>query len=211
MAIGNEATPTRVDRRKAATRAALIGAAQKLLAEGRQNVPVLEITTAADVGMGSFYNHFSSKEELFEAAVLAALDAHGAMMDAYCADLDDPAEAFTQSFRLTGRMHRRLPELSLAILRAGGGLAYAERGLAERARRDIGAAAAAGRFDVADLDVAMIGVVGSVVALGQFLHDHPDRDDAVITDAVTRTLLRGFGMSAADAEQRCDRSLPDPA
>jgi len=32
-------------------------------------VPVLEITQAADVGMGSFYNHFDSKEQLFEAAV----------------------------------------------------------------------------------------------------------------------------------------------
>ena len=44
----------RLDRRKARTRAALIAAAQKLIAEGRTNVPVLEITQAADVGMGSF-------------------------------------------------------------------------------------------------------------------------------------------------------------
>ena len=36
-----------------------------------QDEPVnrLEITQAADVGMGSFYNHFESKDELFEAAV----------------------------------------------------------------------------------------------------------------------------------------------
>ena len=32
-------------------------------------MPVLEITQAADVGMGSFYNHFESKEELFEDGV----------------------------------------------------------------------------------------------------------------------------------------------
>ena len=42
------------------------------------NVPILEITQAADVGMGSFYNHFDSKEQLFDAAVEDALDAHGA-------------------------------------------------------------------------------------------------------------------------------------
>ena len=46
----------RLDRRKARTRAALIRAAQTLIAEGRTNVPILEITQAADVGMGSFYN-----------------------------------------------------------------------------------------------------------------------------------------------------------
>ena len=36
---------------------------------GKFNLPVLEITQAADVGMGSFYNHFDSKEQLFQAAV----------------------------------------------------------------------------------------------------------------------------------------------
>jgi len=32
------------------------GLAQTLIAQGRMNVPILEITQAADVGMGSFYN-----------------------------------------------------------------------------------------------------------------------------------------------------------
>ena len=50
----------RLERRKQRTRAALIQAAQALIAEGRLNVPILEITQAADVGMGSFYNHFDS-------------------------------------------------------------------------------------------------------------------------------------------------------
>ena len=72
------AEPNRLDRRKARTRAALIHAAQAFIAAGRTNVPILEITQAADVGMGSFYNHFQTKDELFHAAVEDALDAHGA-------------------------------------------------------------------------------------------------------------------------------------
>ena len=59
----------RLERRKMRTRAALIRAAQGFIAAGKLNVPVLEITQTADVGMGSFYNHFDSKEELFQAAV----------------------------------------------------------------------------------------------------------------------------------------------
>jgi hypothetical protein len=47
---------TRLDRRKARTRQALIEAAQALLAEGRSNAPVSVITEAADLGIGSFYN-----------------------------------------------------------------------------------------------------------------------------------------------------------
>src|SRR3954449_11834646 len=97
-----EAEPTgRLERRKQRTRAALIRAAQRLIAEGRVNVPVLEITQTADVGMGSFYNHFDSKEQLFEAAVADVLDAHGALLDGLTASLDDPAETFATSFRLT--------------------------------------------------------------------------------------------------------------
>lgn len=45
----------RLERRKMRTRAALIRAAQGFIAAGKLNVPVLDITQAADVGMGSFY------------------------------------------------------------------------------------------------------------------------------------------------------------
>ena len=51
----------RLERRKQRTRAALIKAAQSFIAAGKVNVPVLEITQAADVGMGSFYNHFEAR------------------------------------------------------------------------------------------------------------------------------------------------------
>jgi len=60
-ATPNGSEPSRLERRKQRTRAALVKAAQRLIAEGKVNVPVLEITRAADVGMGSFYNHFDSK------------------------------------------------------------------------------------------------------------------------------------------------------
>src|ERR1700751_1830020 len=99
---GEEQTnENRLERRKQRTRAALIRAAQGFIAAGKLNVPVLEITQAADVGMGSFYNHFESKDELFEAAVAEVLDAHGALLDKLTQSLEDPAEAFALSFRMT--------------------------------------------------------------------------------------------------------------
>ena len=98
--------------RKQRTRNALIKAAQWFIAEGKVNAPVLEITQAAGVGTGSFYNHFDSKEELFEAAVADVLDAHGAVLDRLTASLEDPAETFATSFRLTGRLFRQRPQES---------------------------------------------------------------------------------------------------
>jgi len=90
----------RLQRRKMRTRAALIRAAQGFIAAGKLNVPVLEITQTADVGMGSFYNHFDSKEQLFQAAVNEVLDELGAILDKLTGEGEDPAETFARSFRL---------------------------------------------------------------------------------------------------------------
>ena len=200
---------TRLDRRKAQTRAALIRAAQTLIAEGRTNVPILEITQAADVGMGSFYNHFETKEQLFEAAVEAVMDGYGQLLDDLTADIEDPAEVFACSFRLTGRLYRREPELSRVLLNSVLRLLSADDGLAPRARRDIAAAVAADRFDVADLDVAVTMTAGVLLALGQLLHDQPERDVESTTDRATTDLLRMFGVPRRQAERICSLPLPD--
>ena len=204
-----EAPPNRLERRKARTRAALIRAAQTFIADGKHNVPILEITQAADVGMGSFYNHFQTKEELFHATVEDALDAYGVALDQLTTDLDDPAQVFAQSFRLAGRLHRRAPELGKVLLRNGLALAGADEGLAPRARRDIENAARAGRFTVRDPELAMVVITGAALALGQLLHDHPDRDDAAATDQVTEDLLRMLGVPPDEAREICQRPLPD--
>ncbi|MGW4088963.1 TetR/AcrR family transcriptional regulator [Nocardia sp. NPDC004750] len=205
------AEPNRLERRKARTRAALITAAQSFIASGKLNAPILEITQAADVGMGSFYNHFQSREDLFHAAVEEALEKHGAVLDALTEGLDDPAEVFAQSFRLTGRMHRRIPTLSKVLLNNGLTLTASEKGLAPRARRDIEAAARIGRFRTRDAELAMTIVAGAALCLGQLLHEHPDRDDAAATDQVTEDLLRMFGVPADEADEICSRPLPSLA
>ncbi|ROO87253.1 TetR family transcriptional regulator [Actinocorallia herbida] len=204
-----EQPPSRLERRKAHTRAALVRAAQALIATGRTNAPVLEITQAADVGMGSFYNHFATKEELFRAALEAALEAHGALLDELTADLADPAQVFAQSFRLTGRLHRRRPELSKVVLHFGFELTTSDHGLAPRARRDIEDAAREGRFTVRDPELAMVTVAGAALGLARLLHHHPERDDAEATDQVTEDLLRMFGVSSAEAHDISTRPLPD--
>jgi AcrR family transcriptional regulator len=201
--------PTRLERRKQRTRAALIKAAQRLIAEGKLNVPVLEITQAADVGMGSFYNHFDSKEELFEAAVADVLDAHGAMLDRLTESIDDPAETFATSFRLTGRLFRRRPQESDILLAHGLALLSSERGLAPRALRDIKVGVDAGRFTLDDPELALAMAGGALLGLGKLLRDDPDRDDARAADTVTENVLRLFGLSADEAHAVCQRPLPD--
>ena len=204
-----EPQPSRLERRKQRTRAALIRAAQGFIAADKLTVPVLEITQAADVGMGSFYNHFDSKEELFEAAVAEVLDTHGALLDKLTESLEDPAETFAFSFRMTGRLFRLRPQESRIMLRNAPALISSDRGLAPRARRDIAAAAKAGRFHISDPQVSTVIAGGALMGLGHLLAEEPDRDDAEAADQVTEDLLRLFGLPADEARDICRRPLPD--
>ncbi|PAY23032.1 TetR family transcriptional regulator [Dietzia natronolimnaea] len=210
MAQADPGTLTRAQRRKAQTRRSLIGAAQQLMAQGRTAVSVLDITSLADVGNGSFYNHFSTKEELFEAAVLAVVEDHGELLDDLTDGVDDPAQAFTQSFRLTGRLHRRYPELSRVVVNYGLSVLSADdSGLLPRARRDVEAAISAGRFVATDIDAALAVVAGATLTLALLLHDQPARDDGATTDTVTAHVLRALGVSEDEAAALI--SLPLPA
>jgi AcrR family transcriptional regulator len=57
---------SRQDRRRAHTRAELLAAAKRLLAsKGFHGTKIADIAAAADVGTGTFYLHFPTKEALF--------------------------------------------------------------------------------------------------------------------------------------------------
>ena len=211
MTEQSDAPVNRLERRKQRTRGALINAAQAFIAAGKVNVPVLEITQAADVGMGSFYNHFESKEQLFEAAVAEVLDSHGALLDHLTSSIKDPAETFACSFRLTGRLFRRRPQESQILLANGMALLSSDLGLAPRALRDIEAAVTAGRFTVEDPELALSVAGGALLGLGNLLRNQPDRDDAAAADTVTENVLRLFGLPADEAQEICRRPLPDLA
>lgn len=204
-----EPTPDRLERRKQRTRTALIHAAMALLAAGRVNAPILEITQAADVGLGSFYNHFATKEELFEAAVDEVLDSHGELLDHITASLDDPAEKFARSFRITGRLLGLRPQLTPTLLINGLKQISADRGLGPRGLRDINDAVSAGRFRVDDPKLAMAVAAGALMGLGQLLQDEPSRDAGLAADRVTEDLLCMFGLPAEAAHEMCQHPLPD--
>ncbi|MEH3033547.1 MAG: TetR/AcrR family transcriptional regulator [Aeromicrobium erythreum] len=198
---------TRFERRRARTRAALVGAAQSFIAEGNEGAPIQEVTERADVGIGTFYNHFSSREELMRAALDDAVEAYAQMLDALGDAAADPAAFFAHSFRVTGRLHRVQPETSRVLLAHAQELARSPRGMGPRARRDIAAAHEAGVFDAPDLDVAMVHVVGALVELGHLLHDQPDRDVDATVDAVTEGLLVALGMDRSAARVLCSAPL----
>jgi AcrR family transcriptional regulator len=199
----------RLDRRKARTRAALIAAARNLLtARNPAGVSIQEITEAADVGFGSFYNHFQSKEDLFAAAVDEVIEEHGAMLDEVIRDLEDPAEVFAASVRITARFPKTHPELARIMDRTGPRYLSASWGLAPRALRDLQRAEAAGRLSLGDPAVALACAGGALLGV---LHLGLTRDGVAVdaaADELAENLLRMFGLAEDDARRVARRALP---
>src|SRR6188472_3448151 len=88
-AVSPASPPDRRARRREHTRASLVQAARTLFArQGVDNTRINEITDAADVGFGSFYNHFESKEAIHAAVFTAVFNAFGDALDRLTADHD---------------------------------------------------------------------------------------------------------------------------
>lgn len=80
----------RREERAAQIRADLLASAERLLAEkGVDRVTINDITTGAGVGFGTFYNYFSSKEDVYKELVRGGLDLLVDRIDERCGRTDD--------------------------------------------------------------------------------------------------------------------------
>ena len=200
----------RFERRRAETRQALVRAARRRLAEtGDTSVSIQAIAERADVGFGSFYNHFESKTELFDAAVLDALEEFGQTFDDLLRGVDDPAELVSAGIRLSARMADFRPELMRVLRHRGLGHIHSDSGLAPRALRDLEAGVARGRFTVADPTVALTALGGSLLALVELRFARPEVDGDEAASQLAEMLLCMLGVPAQDARDVARRPLPD--
>jgi AcrR family transcriptional regulator len=204
-----ERVPLSRTEQKARTRQKLIEAARVMLAAGTAaQASIQEITDAADVGFGSFYNHFSSKTELFEAAVADVLEELGELFDRLSVDVQDAALAFAQSERLTLRLCRDRPQISAVLIRHGMHYMESERGVAPRLLRDIRAGMASGRFLQADPRLARAAISGAVLATLQMALTNPELVDDAACDHLVEQLLRMLGVPFDEARELAHAPLP---
>jgi AcrR family transcriptional regulator len=181
--------------------AALIAAAREMLASrDPAEVTIQEITEAADVGFGSFYNHFDSKAELFDAALTEAMEELGQLLDDMTRDIDDPAQVFATAVRITARLPRTHPQLAKIMLRTGLPYLTAEQALTPRALRDLQSAKRAGRFAIDDPHVALACTGGALLGVLQLAstQTRPSYVDRA-ADELAVNLLRMFGLPHDEA------------
>ncbi|MFF7380841.1 TetR/AcrR family transcriptional regulator [Streptomyces massasporeus] len=200
----------RFERRRAETRQALIRSARQILAEtGDTSVSIQAIAERADVGFGSFYNHFESKAQLFEAAVVDALEECGRAFDEGLAGIEDPAELVAGGFRLSARMADSMPEMMQVLRLRGLGYLYADNGLSVRARRDLEQGIATGRFTATDATTALSALGGTLLSLVELRFARPDLDGDEAASDLAELVLRMLGLPPQEAREVARRPLPD--
>ena len=201
---------SRLDRRKARTRRALIEAAVRLIAEGRgDRASIAEITEEADIGFGSFYNHFDSKEQLFQTAAEEVMERWGQMIDRASAGITDPAEVFAVGLRISGRLGWTHPDIAGFLTGTGLDALDIPVGLAPRALRDIKAGQSAGRFTIPDAEIALSAVAGGLLGLLRMCQRHPERITEASVDQLAEAVLRLLGVPAHEAARLAALPLPD--
>lgn len=206
-------------RRKRETREKLLEAAFRLMAErGMDAVAINEITEAADVGFGSFYNHFESKEAIYAVVMDSLFEEFADALDRLVKDVDDPAEVIAICVRHTILRARREPLWGRFLVREGYSARVLTRGLGVRLMRDIQRGVSKGRFKLPDPIMAFItvgaGVLGAVASelelggeaaaglkqMGLSAQNLPERAAAV--------LLNNLGLPFEQARRIAERPLP---
>lgn len=209
-------------RRKRETRLRLLEAALRLMAKkGMEGVAINEITEAADVGFGSFYNHFESKEAIYTAVTEWVFEDFADALDRLVSDIADPAEVVSVCVRHTLLRAQREPVWGQFLIREGFSARVLERGLGQRLLRDIQKGIASGRFKREDALMSFLSVGGIVLASIsvwlQFQQAHGMRGTAIdqlgfnvddLPQRVAKTLLLTLGLSSLQAEKIAYRPLP---
>jgi AcrR family transcriptional regulator len=196
-------------RRKRETRERLLDAAFRLMAErGMDAVAINEITEAANVGFGSFYNHFESKEAIYSAVMDIVFESFADALDVLVDDLEDPAEIIAVSVRHTLLRARREPLWGRFLIREGLSARGLSRGLATRLRRDIQKGIASHRFDIPDPFMSFIAAGGAV--LGAIVAELEAGSESDIPERAATVLLHGLGLPFDEAKEIAHRPLPPP-
>lgn len=195
-------------KRREQTHARLLQAARVLMSErGFTEVGIAEITAAADVGTGTFYNYFASREELLTAVAEDSVEDIGDALDKDVSILDDPAEAFASSLRHLVRYSLNDRVWGGFLVQMGAAHPALLRILGPRARRDLLRGVEAGRFCIEDLDLATTCTFGSLVAAIQLALESEPREDC--DQLYARAMLRMVGVPADEATEVASRPLPD--
>lgn len=208
-ATADEQPLSRRERRKAETRARLLTAARTLLArQGADATRINEITEEADVGFGSFYNYFDSKDAIVAAVVDALAEELGETIANATADLDDAAEVVAIGHRTIIQRAADDPIVGWLMLRLEMSHDLVSTALGPYVLRDLQRGIDEGRFTIGEVGPTLIALGGALLGVVRaVLQDRTEAGkDAGIAHAIV--VLQMLGVPLTDAVEVANRPLP---
>jgi len=199
---------TRSDRRKRRNREALLEAGHHVMAsKGIDAATMAEIADLADVGAGTVYNYFASKDDLAMSVMERVMDRLAQRIEAVTNTFDDPGQVYAFGIRnvmkaaTTDRRWRWLLRRSEVIADA------MYRVMGPYAIRDIRNAVAAGRYRTEDPELAWRMATHAIVGFSLAVCDRKigieKMDDAVVN------LLGMLGVPPDEAWEIARRPCPE--
>ena len=186
----------------------MVEAASALFArQGVQPTTIAEITEEADVGFGSFYNHFDSKGAILEAVVENALASQIPRLHARQKGVTDAAELFSIGNRHFVHLAESDPTLAWLVVRLAQPYEAMNSALHDSAMADVQTALEAGRFNVANPELAVQATGGALLAVMYRVLSGEAGPDADIHHA--EGVLRAMGLPLDEAAEIARRPLPE--
>jgi AcrR family transcriptional regulator len=196
------------DRRRDRTRAKLIAATRELVAEkGVTGLRVSEITERAEVALGSFYNHFESKDELAGVVIEDALRTLTQSLTARLTPGQDAVEIVGNAMRRFVSLAYDDPEFARLIVQIDTADALMAASVFPEGRRALSEGVAAGHFAIDDIENTLITVLGGACALMRAILAGRVGPRAELQFA--EHTLRSLGVPGASAARVVSRELPD--
>lgn len=199
--------PNRQEQRRLRTRARLLKAAHSLMSERDvADVNITDITNEADLGTGTFYNYFASRDEIFEIVAEESLNYVGDALDRSVSGLADPAEVWSSSLRHLVRYSLTEQVWGWFFVRMGPAHPVLLRSFGHRAYRDLERGQAEGRFQIDDVDLAVACTFGALIAAVQLGLTSPE-DVAAHASHFAKAMLRMVGVAPAEAARIAELPL----
>jgi AcrR family transcriptional regulator len=187
----------RFERRRSRTRQDLLAAAVRVLAEkGLHDTKVADIAAVADIGVGTFYLHFPTKEALFDAVVEDAVRRLKAAIDAARASATD----VVQKSRAANAAFCRFAQANREVFKIVFGHAAAYNDVIRRAQALFAAdieetvreGIAAGVFAPLPPAIVAQAMVGMATQILSWWTEHEDVSIETLEETLSTLELRGL-------------------
>jgi AcrR family transcriptional regulator len=201
-------TETRNARRKRRNRQALVEAAHTVMAEkGIDAATMSEIADLADVGAGTVYNYFASKDDLAMQVMEDVMDRLAQRIEAVTDTFDDPAQVYAFGIRNVMKAATTDRRWSWLLRRSEVIADAMYRVMGPYAIRDLRNAVAAGRYQVEDPEMAWRQATHAIVGFSLAVCDGklaPGKIDEAVVN-----LLGMVGVPRVEAWEIALRPCPD--